>query len=102
MAYLDDFHSYENVLVSGVEYDFSSNRLDRIPQRLYADWAALLVKLAKIAFPEFVAPAFPETLVFQTESVPSDGPYSASADYYMLDYVFFKQKTQNSYNLKIK
>jgi hypothetical protein len=101
MAYLDDFHSYDKVLVSGVDYDFSRRRLDNIPHKLYAEWAALLVNLAKIVFPEFVAPPFPETLVFQTESIPSDGPYSASADYYMLDYVFFEQKTENGDGLKI-
>ena len=101
MAYLDDFHAYENVLVSGVEYDFSANRHERIPQRLYADWAMLLVKLAKAVSSEFVAPPFPETLAFQTESIPSDGPYSASADYYMLDYVSFEQKAENGDGLKI-
>ena len=101
MTYLDDSHSYVDVLVSSVEYDFSSHRHERIPSRLYADWAALLVKLAKVVFPAFDLPDLPETLFFQTEAIPSDGPYSASADYYMLDYVYFEQKAENGDGLKI-
>jgi hypothetical protein len=101
MPELDNFHVYRDVLVSGVEYDFSRNRHENIPRQLYAEWAALLVKLAKVVFPSFDVPPLPETMFFRTESIPSDGPYSASEDYYMLDYVFFEQKTENEHGLRI-
>ncbi|HEX8247639.1 MAG TPA: hypothetical protein VF599_05690 [Pyrinomonadaceae bacterium] len=101
MLELDNFHVYKDVLVSGVDYDFSSNYHENIPQRLYADWAALLFKLAKVVSPAFVAPPFPESLRFQTESIHSDGPYSADADYYILDYVYFELKAENECGLKI-
>ena|SRR5215204_1679387 len=101
MSELNNFHEYKDVLVSGVDYDFSSNRHERIPRRLYADWAALLVKLAKVVSPSFVVPSFPASPVFQTESIPSDGPYSANPDYYFLDYVFFELKAENGCGLKI-
>jgi hypothetical protein len=101
MSELNNFQVYENVLVSGVEYDFSSNRHERIPHRLYADWAVLVNNLAKAVCPSFAAPPFPESLFFQTESIPSDGPYSADADYYFLDYVSAELKAENGHGLKI-
>src|SRR6476660_2844586 len=82
-----DSRTYYNVLVSVVEYDFSRNHHSRIPRQIYADWTVLIVKLAKIIYPAFEAPPLPDYLFFETETIPSDGPYSASADYYMLDYV---------------
>jgi hypothetical protein len=96
-----NFHEYKDVLISGVNYDFSRNRHENIPPRLYADWAALMGKLANVVFPLFVVPPFPKSPLFQTESIPSDGPYSANADYYMLDYVYFELKGENGCGLKI-
>jgi hypothetical protein len=43
--------TYENVLVSGVKYDFSQKPRENIPQRLCASRAALIVKLAKAIDP---------------------------------------------------
>ena len=96
-----NFHIYENVLVSGVEYDFSRRPHEQIPVRLYADWAALLVKLARALDPSFDPPPFPGTLVFHTESIHSDGPYSANADYYFLDLVSGEFKGENGCGIKI-
>jgi hypothetical protein len=98
---LNNMQVYKDVLVSSVDYDFSSNPHESIPHRLYTDWAALIVKLAKAVFPSFIAPPFPESLAFQTESISSDGPYPASADYYMLDYVYFELKGENGHGLNI-
>jgi len=97
----NNFHVYEDVLISGVNYDFSHHRYESIPHRLYMDWAALIVKLAKVVSPSFVVPPFPELLIFQTESIPSDGPYSANADYYFLDYVSFELEAENGCGIKI-
>ena len=101
MLKVDNFQVYEDVLVSGVDYDFSKHPHESIPHRLYLDWASLIVKLARAVFPSFDVPPFPESLFFQTESIPSDGPYSANPDYYILDYVFFELKAENGCGLKI-
>jgi hypothetical protein len=89
------------VLVSSVDHDFSSRAHESIPHQLYADWATLILKLPKAVHPSFVVPPFPESWVFQTESITSDGPYPADADYYFLDYVFFELKAENGCGLKI-
>lgn len=96
-----DHRTYENILVSGVEYDFSSNHHSRIPRKLYADWVRLITKLAKAVDPAFEVPPLPEPLFFTTESIPSDGPYSSSPNYYMLDYVHLELEAENGCGLKI-
>jgi hypothetical protein len=96
-----NLHIYKEVLVSGTDYDFSREMHYSIPHRLYADWAALVVALAKAVDPTFDAPPFPDWLSFETESIPSDGPYSANADYYMLDLVSCELTAQNGHGLKI-
>jgi hypothetical protein len=96
-----DLHTYENVLVSGVRYDFSRNRHENIPHRLYAEWAALMVKLAKAVHPAFDIPPFPEVLEFQTEAIPSDLPYPADENYYYLDHISFCLEAENGYGLRI-
>jgi hypothetical protein len=98
---MSDLQTYENVLVSGVKYDFSQNPHENIPQRLYADWAALIVKLAKAINPQFEVPPFPETPEFKTELIHSDDPYRSDPDYYTLDYVFFELKAENGCGLNI-
>jgi hypothetical protein len=98
---MSDFRTYENVLVSGVKYDFSGNRHENIPRRLYADWAALIVKIARAIQPQFSVPPLPETLEFKTESIHSDDPYRSDPDYYILDYVFFELKAENGDGLNI-
>ena len=101
MLELNNLHEYKDVLVSGVDYDFSQNRHENIPHRLYTDWAVLILKLAKAVFPSIVKLPIPASLKFQTESISSDGPYSANADYYMLDYVFCEIKAENGEGIKI-
>jgi hypothetical protein len=101
MSELNNLREYKDVRVSDVEHDFSQGRHEDIPHQLYADWSGLIIKLAKAVFPSFVEPPFPASLKFQTESTPSDGPYSANADYYMLDYVFCELKAENGHGLKI-
>jgi hypothetical protein len=96
-----DLNTYENILVSGVKYDFSQNWHENIPHRLYAEWAALVVKLAEAVHPAFDAPPFPASLNFQTEAIPSDLPYPADENYYMLDYISFRLASENGYGLKI-
>jgi hypothetical protein len=98
---MSDLRTYENVLVSGVKHDFSRNSPENIPQRLYADWAALIVKLAKAIHPPFSVPPFPETLEFKTELIHSDDPYRSDPDYYTLDYFFFELKAANGDGLNI-
>ena len=82
--------SYENILVSAVDYNFSQNPHENIPQQLFADWINLVSELAKFIQPTFNIPSFPRSFKFETESIPSDGPYSSSANYYMLDFVYYK------------
>lgn len=97
----NESRTYENVPVSGVEYNFSRNYHSRIPRRLYADWVRLITKLAKAVDPAFEVPPLPEVLFFTTETIPSDGPYSSNPDYYMLDYVYLELKAENGCGLKI-
>lgn len=82
--------SYENILVSPVDYNFSQNQHENIPYQLYADWIKLVIELAKTIQPIFNIPPFPRSFEFETESIPSDGPYSSSENYYMLDFVYCK------------
>lgn len=98
---MSDLHTYENVPVSGVKYDFSQNRHENIPHRLYAEWAALVVKLAAAVHPAFAVPPFPEYLGFQTEVIPSDLPYPADENYYTLDYISFCLQSADDYGLRI-
>jgi hypothetical protein len=96
-----ELHTYKNILVSGVDYEFSINRHENIPQQLYADWASLIIKLAKVLYPAFERLPLPESLLFHTESIPSDGPYSANPYYYMLDYTSFEHIAENGCGIKI-
>jgi len=96
-----DLHTYDNVLVSGVKYDFSQNRHENIPRQLYAEWAALIVELAKSVHPPFAVPPLPEFPNFQTEAIPSDLPYPADENYYTLDYISFSLESENGYGLRI-
>ncbi len=84
------FLSYENILVSGVDYDFSQNRHENIPHRLFKDWVRLVENLAKVLQPAFNIPNFPSSLSFTTEQITSDGPYGADENYYFLDFVYCK------------
>ena len=96
-----DLHTYENVLVSGVKYDFSRNRHENIPQRLYAEWVALVVSLAKAVHPPFAVPPFLASPAFQTKVIPSDLPYPADENYYTLDYISFRLESENGDGLSI-
>lgn len=96
-----DLRTYDDVLVSGVKYDFSQNRHENIPRRLYAEWAALMVELAKAVHPAFAVPPFPASPAFQTEVIPSDLPYPADENYYTLDYISFRLESENGCGLSI-
>lgn len=82
---MSDIKTYNSVPVSGIAFDFSQNHSTDIPHQLYAEWAALVIEVARAIRPHFEAPPFPSALVFETFSLPSDGPYPASEDYYMYD-----------------
>jgi hypothetical protein len=101
MSELNDLHEYKDVLVSGVEYKFSSNRHEDIPHRLYTDWAVLVIKLTQAVHRSFIAPPFPESLVFQTKSILSGAPYTPYADRYLLDHVYSELMAANGGGLKI-
>jgi len=96
-----NLHEYKDVLVSGVDYDFSANPHENIPHRLYMDWAALVVKLAQAGDHLFIAPPFPESLEFQTKPIPSYIPYSPAAGHYMLDWFFCDLMAANNGGLRI-
>lgn len=98
---MNDLQTYENILVSGVDYDFSKNSHENIPPRLFADWAKLVCKIAKAVHPAFNIPPFPEFFEFKTESITSDGPYPASEDFYYLDYVYFNLVGDKGYGINI-
>jgi hypothetical protein len=94
-------HEYKDVLVSGVEYDFSANPHENVPHRLYMDWAALIVKLAQADDRLFIAPPFSESLEFRRESIASDAPYLSGPDHYMLDWIFCDLMAANNGGLRI-
>jgi hypothetical protein len=96
-----NLHEYKDVLVSGVDYDFSQSPHENIPHRLYMDWAALIVKLEQAVHLLFIAPPFPESLEFRTESIPSYIPYSSAAGHYMLDWFFCDLMAANNGGLRI-
>lgn len=98
---MTDLKTYENVLVSGVSHNFSIYRYERIPCRLFADWTALVHKIAIVVHPQFTLPPFPNFFEFTTESIPSDGPYGSSENFYYLDYVYFLLKGKDDYGIKI-
>ena len=88
MSFTSDLKTYENVLVSGVEHNFSLHDHAKVPRALVADWASLMTRLTRVIHPGFAPPPVPEVLVFQEETIHSDGPYPADENYYTLDYVY--------------
>jgi hypothetical protein len=96
-----NLHEYKDVLVSGVDYDFSQSPHENIPHRLYLDWAALVIKLAQANDRLFIAPPFPESLEFRTESILSGAPYTPYAERYTLDWFFCDLVAANNGGLRI-
>jgi hypothetical protein len=90
-----DLKTYENILVSGVPFNFSRNLHENIPPRLLFDWATLVCQIAKVVHPAFPILLIPQSFEFKTESISSDGPYGSSENYYTLDYVSFQLTGEN-------
>lgn len=97
---MSTFRTYENVLVSGVEHDFRRPHR-HVPRTLLTHWVALIVRLGKVLHPGFDARPLTDADQFQTEQIPSDGPYGSSEDYYTLDYVFLDLIQSNGTGVRI-
>lgn len=98
---MSDLKIYENILVSGVQYNFRRHRHESIPHRLLADWTALICKIAKAVEPDFSIPEFPESVEFTTESIHSDYPYPSDENYYTLDLVYFDLNGNENQGIRI-
>jgi len=98
---MSDLKVYENIQVSGVQYDFSRHPHESIPHRLFADWTALTRKIANAVNPTFNIPAFPEFFKFTTVMIHSDEPYPSDENYYTLDFVYFELTGDKDYGIRI-
>lgn len=98
---MSDLKVYKNILVSGVQHDFSRHPHESIPRNLFADWAALTCKIAKTVNPAFSVPAFPESFEFETALIHSDDPYGSTEYFYTLDLVYFDLIGENDYGIRI-
>jgi hypothetical protein len=98
---MPDIKTFEDVPVSGVAFDFRHNSTAAIPHQLYVEWAALVVEVAQEVRPGFEAPPLPASFEFETCSLPSDGPYPASEDYYLYDFSYFSLAGANGEGIQI-
>jgi len=80
-----DLQTYQDVKVSDADPGFSSGYANINP-RFLADWIQLFESAVQACHPGFQFPPLPAPLKFKTEMIHSDGPYSATENYYTLDY----------------
>lgn len=96
-----EIKTYKDILVSSVDFDFTRNAVEAVPHQLYAEWAALVIEITKAIYPAFEAPPFPTSLEWTDDSLPSDGPYPSSENYYMYDVSYVQLKGENDYGIEI-
>lgn len=52
MAVMAELKTYEDVLVSGVSFDFEGRAYGEVPRAVSRDWVALVVKVAGVVQPQ--------------------------------------------------
>jgi hypothetical protein len=82
---MPELFTYDDVPVSTVSFDASAGWAS-IPRQLLVDWAALVTRVARVIAPDFSPPPLPDPIVFNHETITSDGPYGSDANFYYLAY----------------
>lgn len=78
--------TFDNVPISDIGHDSLELGWSGVPRQLLLDWQSVVTKVARVLQPSYGHAELPLPLVFKQQTIPSDGPYSSSENFYYLDY----------------